>query len=84
MTKYKEEKEGKVISTNKESCETILREISVYENKLEKANQKLNEIVSNNTQLKEKINVLRKEKVVIEDVYKNLKEELDEKKINVE
>ena len=51
---------------------------------MEKANQKLNEIVSNNTQLKEKINVLRKEKVVIEDVYKNLKEELDEKKINVE
>jgi len=43
----------------------LLREISLHENKLEKANQKLNDIVANNNQLREKIDVLRKEKNMI-------------------
>ena len=41
----------------------------MHENKLEKANQKLNEIVAHNKELRDKINVLRKEKNVIEDIY---------------
>ena len=38
LQRYKEEKEGKVKANNKETCEALLREISVHENKLEKAN----------------------------------------------
>jgi cell division protein FtsB len=57
-------------SNQKESCDALLREISVYENKLEKANQKLNEIVAHNNEMREKINVLRKEKNVVEEIYK--------------
>ena len=34
--------------------------------------------------MREKINVLRKEKNVIEDIYGKLKQELEEKKKNVE
>ena len=58
--------------------------INVHENKLEKAIQKLNEIVANNNQLREKINQLRKEKNVIEDIYTKLKDELESKKLTVE
>lgn len=39
----------------------------MHENKLEKANQKLNEIVAHNNQLRERINQLRKEKNVVEE-----------------
>eukprot|EP00825_Cyclidium_porcatum_P028172 TRINITY_DN304_c0_g1_i14.p1 TRINITY_DN304_c0_g1~~TRINITY_DN304_c0_g1_i14.p1 ORF type:complete len:563 (+),score=197.84 TRINITY_DN304_c0_g1_i14:535-2223(+) len=74
----------KFLTKKKQNCESLLREISVHENKLEIANQKLNEIVAHNNKLREKINVLRKEKNVIEDIYNKLKEELDEKKKNVE
>jgi len=56
----------------------------VHENKLEKANQKLNDIVAHNNQLREKINQLRNEKKVIEEIYTDLKEELQKKKDNVE
>lgn len=75
---------SKIIAKKKQNCESLLREISVHENKLEIANQKLNEIVSHNNKLRDKINVLRKEKNVIEDIYNKLKQELEEKKKNVE
>lgn len=45
--------------------EKLLRDISIHENKLEKAHQKLNTTISQNTQLREKIDILRKEKNVI-------------------
>lgn len=51
---------------------------------MEKANQRLNEIVTNNNKLREKIDQLRKEKNVIEEIYQKLKTELDKKKQNVE
>ncbi|KAL4455296.1 hypothetical protein ABPG74_012448 [Tetrahymena malaccensis] len=84
LERYREEKDGKAKVNNKETCEALLREVSIHENKLEKANQKLNEIVARNNQLREKINVLRKEKNVIEEIYNKLKKELEEKKKNVE
>jgi chromosome segregation ATPase len=70
--------------TGKENPEKLLKEIAVHENKLEKAHQKLNTTISQNTQLREKINVLRKEKNVIEDIYTKLKKELEEKKSSIE
>lgn len=41
-----------------------------------RANQKLNELTSNNNKLREKINQLRKEKNAMEDIYMKLKNEL--------
>lgn len=38
LERYKEEKEGKAKVNNKETCEALLKEVSVHENKLEKAN----------------------------------------------
>ncbi|KRX11156.1 hypothetical protein PPERSA_10923 [Pseudocohnilembus persalinus] len=86
LERYSKEKRGETggKSASKQTCESLLREISVHENKLEKSNQKLNEIVAQNNQLREKINVLRKEKVVIEDIYNKLKTELESKKKEVE
>lgn len=48
LRRYKEEKEGLVKSSSKETCEFLLREISINENKLEKSNQKLNSICAAN------------------------------------
>ena len=44
----------------------------------------MNEIGAHNNELREKINVLRKEKNVIEEIYTKLKDELEVKKDNVE
>lgn len=56
--------------------------MSIHENKLEKANQKLNEIVARNNQLREKINVLRKEKNVVEEYNEMLFVSLSESALN--
>ena len=72
------------MKTEKENPEKLLRDISIHENKLEKAHQKLNTTISQNVQLRQKINVLRKEKNVIEDIYKKLKSELEKKRGEIE
>jgi len=38
LNRYREEKIGTSKSSNKETCEALLRDISIHENKLEKAN----------------------------------------------
>lgn len=68
----------------KENPQKLLRDISIHENKLEKAHQKLNTTISQNLQLRQKIDVLRKEKNVIEDIYKKLKAELEKKRDQIE
>lgn len=76
--------ENRTKNLGKENPEKQLKEIAVHENKLEKAHQKLNTTISQNTQLREKINVLRKEKNVIEEIYIKLKNELEHKKSSIE
>ena len=44
-------------------------EVKIYENKLEKANQKLNLSITENTELRKKINLMRKEKNIIQKIY---------------
>lgn len=56
-------------SSTKETCDFLLKEISINENKLEKANQKLNSICAANQRLREKINQMRKEKNIVEDIH---------------
>ena len=84
LANEKKQSEYKSNKTGKENPEKLLKEIAVHENKLEKAHQKLNTTISQNTQLREKINVLRKEKNVIEDIYTKLKKELEDKKSSIE
>ncbi len=62
----------------------LTREIEVYENKLEKAHQKLNYTIFQNVKLREKIDLLRKEKNIVQEIYVTLKQELDEKKDIIE
>jgi chromosome segregation ATPase len=66
------------------SNKSTFQEVDNFENKLMRANQKLNELSSNNNKLREKINQLRKEKNSMEDIYSKLKHELESKKENVE
>jgi outer membrane murein-binding lipoprotein Lpp len=63
---------------------TTFKEVENFENKLMRANQKLNELSSNNTKLRHKINQLRKEKNAMGDIYTKLKKELESKKENVD
>jgi hypothetical protein len=44
-------------------------EVKNYENKLEKANQKLNLSITKNKELRKKINLMRKEKNIIQKIY---------------
>lgn len=85
MTAAKVDEGGSKVGTEKpigerESPEKLLQNISILENKLEKAHQKLNTTISQNAQYREKINILRKEKNVIEEIYEKLKKELTQKK----
>ena len=66
------------------TTKNLAMEIECYENKLEKAHQKLNSTVFYNTQLREKIDLLRKEKKIVEDIYISLSEELEEKRDLIE
>ncbi|KAM3140377.1 hypothetical protein pb186bvf_007537 [Paramecium bursaria] len=82
LTEYKFEKEGgKAV---RQTLQTQQHQLQVYENKLEKANQKLNEIVAHNSQLRKKIDQLRKEKNMVEEIYESLTQELKDKKLTVE
>ena len=62
--------------SNVKTFRTGFKEVENFENKLLRANQKLNEMSSNNNKLREKINQLRKEKNSMEDIYAKLKNEL--------
>lgn len=50
------------------------------ENRLDKANQKYNETISVNKDLKHVIDSLRKERVIFDNLYKKLESELHEKR----
>lgn len=64
----------------KETNEGIARKIKSLENKLDKSLQKYNEAIAHNKQLREQIDKLRKERVVYDNIYKKLEEELQARK----
>lgn len=67
----------------KETSESISRKIKSLENKLDKSLQKYNQAVAQNRQLREQIDKLRKERVVYDNIYKKLEEELQQKKFQM-
>ena len=67
-----------------QTVQKLLVEIGRLENQLEKANQKLNTTVAYNEKLRDKINQLRKEKNNIDKIYKDLYQEVEEKKREIQ
>jgi hypothetical protein len=58
----------------------IQKQIRILENRLEKALVKFNEAISQNKSLRDKIDDLRRERVVFESIYRKMERELRERK----
>merc|ERR1719162_1961136 len=65
---------------NKSSSAQIKKEVKMLENKLDKGLIQYNESLSNNKNLREKIENARRDRVVFDGIYKKLERQLHEKK----
>lgn len=63
-----------------ESDQAVYKQISMLENRLDKALVKFNEALSKNRELREEIENLRQERKVFDEIYKRLEHDLHEKK----
>jgi hypothetical protein len=66
------------------STKKLQTEIDHFEARLEKAHQKLNLAVYNNVKLRNRIDLLRKEKHIVEEIYMSLRAELQNKRDQIE
>lgn len=69
-----------VSNAAKDSNMQIQKQIRQLENRLEKALIKFNEAIAHNKSLRERIDGLRRERVVFDQIYKKLEMNLDQKK----
>ena len=72
-------KRSELIELEGNDTDSIGKMIKKYENKLEKILNENNEVSAKNKQLKEEINILRKERVIFDKVYNQLEIELKAK-----
>jgi chromosome segregation ATPase len=63
-----------------ENAKAVQKQIRILENRLDKALQKFNEAIEANRALREQIDTLRRERIVFDDIYKKLENELHSKK----
>merc|ERR1719454_2055897 len=63
-----------------ENAKAVQKQIRILENRLDKVLQKFNEAIEANRALREQIDTLRRERVVFDDIYKKLENELHSKK----
>merc|ERR1712178_512164 len=63
-----------------ENAKAVQKQIRILENRLDKALQKFNEAIAANRNLREQIDTLRRERVVFDDIYRKLENELQQKK----
>ena len=68
------------VNASKENQYMIEKQIRILENRLEKALVKFNEALNENKHLRNKIDDLRRERVVFENIYRKMERELQEKK----
>eukprot|EP00752_Nemacystus_decipiens_P012433 g11015.t1 len=68
------------LNASQENNEMIAKQIRTLENRLDKALVKFNESLAMNKNLRERIDTLRRERVVFDSIYKKLERELHEKK----
>lgn len=64
------------LNSGAESETNLQKQIKILENRLDKANQKFNETIAINKELKLLIDSLRKERVIFDNLYKKLESEL--------
>ena len=78
------EEQRKIMKKNglsdRENYEQVSKDVKSLENKLDKQLQKYNQAVAHNRQLRDKIDALRRERVVFDKIYKKLEKELENKK----
>lgn len=60
------------MNSGAESENNLQKQIKILENRLDKANQKFNETIAVNKELKLVIDSLRKERVIFDNLYKKL------------
>jgi DNA repair exonuclease SbcCD ATPase subunit len=63
-----------------ENHKAVQKQIRILENRLDKGLQKFNEAIEANRALREQIDTLRRERVVFDDIYRKLENELHAKK----
>ncbi|CAD8088840.1 unnamed protein product [Paramecium primaurelia] len=63
-----------------ENESALQKQIKILENRLDKTNQKFNEAIAINKQLRQQIDSLRRERVIFDNLYKKLEKELHEKR----
>ena len=68
------------VSAAKENDQQLIKQVRVLENKLDKTLMNFNEAISQNKKLRDEIDVLRRERVTFDEVYKKMNKELGEKK----
>jgi len=63
-----------------DNSKAVQKQIRILENRLDKGLQKFNESIAANRSLREQIDTLRRERVVFDDIYRKLENELQQKK----
>jgi len=68
------------VNASLDNTKAVQKQIRILENRLDHAVQKFNEAITANRGLREQIDTLRRERVVFDDIYKRLENELTQKK----
>merc|ERR1712087_700125 len=68
------------VNASLENTKAVQKQIRILENRLDHAVQKFNDSITSNRELREKIDTLRRERVVFDNIYKRLENELQQKK----
>jgi len=68
------------INASKDNHNMIQKQIHILENRLDKSLIKFNEAISHNKSLRDKIDDLRRERVVFENIYRKMERELQDRK----
>lgn len=68
------------VNAGQENQNSLCKQIKILENRLDKANQKFNEAISVNKNLRQQIDSLRRERVIFDNLYKKLEKELHDKR----
>merc|ERR1712178_176903 len=68
------------INASLDNAKAVQKQIRILENRLDKALKTFNEAIAANRSLREQIDTLRRERVVFDEIYRKLENELQQKK----
>merc|ERR1712228_610671 len=68
------------VNASLENSKAVQKQIRVLENRLDKSLQTFNEAIAANKRFREQIDLLRRERLVFDDIYRKLENELGQKK----